>query len=238
MAKNTKYAFTAYTQKLDNGVELRKIVALKDFGDVKKGAVGGWLESEDNLSFEGDCWVYGNAKVYGNARVSDNARVYNSAVVRDYARVFFNAGVYDNAQVYGKAKVAGYAHLSDNAQVFGTALVAGNARVFHDGEVFDDAKLFDNAVVREKAKVFEDVRVDGDANIGGNAIVYQKEDYAVFRNNWSSGRFFTWTKSNDMWAVGCFYGTGEELIEKAYKDSEESGRKYELYVNLVKELKK
>lgn len=36
MAKNTKYAFTAYTQKLDNGVELRKIVALKDFRDVKK----------------------------------------------------------------------------------------------------------------------------------------------------------------------------------------------------------
>lgn len=23
-----------------------------------------------------------------------------------------------------------------------------------------------------------------------------------------------------MWSVGCFYGTGEELIEKAYKDSE------------------
>lgn len=63
-------------------------------------------------------------------------------------------------------------------------------------------------------------------------------DYAVFKNNWSSGRYFTWTKSNDMWEVGCFYGTGEELIEKAYKDSGESGRKYELYVNLVKELQK
>lgn len=238
MAKNKKYAFTAYTQKLDNGVELRKIVALKDFRDVKKGDVGGWLESEDNLSFEGDCWVYGNAKVYGNARVSDNARVYNNAVVRDYARVFFNAGVFGSAQVYGNASVAGYAHLSDNAQVFGTAWVAGNARVLHDGEVFDNAKLFDNAVVRGKAKVFEDVRVDGNVSIGGNAIVYQKEDYEVFRNNWSSGRYFTWTKSNDMWAVGCFYGTGEELIEKAYKDSEESGRKYELYVNLVKELQK
>lgn len=39
-----------------------------------------------------------------------------------------------------------------------------------------------------------------------------------------------------MWSVGCFYGTGDELIKKAYADSEESGRKYELYVNLVKEL--
>lgn len=30
-----------------------------------------------------------------------------------------------------------------------------------------------------------------------------------------------------MWKVGCFYGTGEELIKKAYKDSEKIGREYE-----------
>ena len=41
-----------------------------------------------------------------------------------------------------------------------------------------------------------------------------------------------------MWRVGCFYGTGQELIEKAYKDSEQSGKCYEAYVNLVLELEK
>ena len=39
-----------------------------------------------------------------------------------------------------------------------------------------------------------------------------------------------------MWRVGCFYGTGQELIEKAYQDSEQSGKCYEAYVNLVLEL--
>ena len=58
----------------------------------------------------------------------------------------------------------------------------------------------------------------------------------VFKNSWSSGRYFTYTKSNKMWRVGCFYGTGDELIKKAYKDSEESGKHYELYVNLIKEM--
>lgn len=29
-----------------------------------------------------------------------------------------------------------------------------------------------------------------------------------------------------MWKVGCFYGTGEELIAKAYKDSEPRVVKY------------
>lgn len=36
-----------------------------------------------------------------------------------------------------------------------------------------------------------------------------------------------------MWRVGGFHGTGEELIEKAYKDSKVSGREYERIVKYV-----
>ena len=61
-------------------------------------------------------------------------------------------------------------------------------------------------------------------------------DYIVFKNNWSSGRYFTWTKSNDKWSVGCFYGTGDELIKKAYADSEVSGKHYEACVKSVETL--
>lgn len=39
-----------------------------------------------------------------------------------------------------------------------------------------------------------------------------------------------------MWKVGCFYGTGEELIKKAYKDSELSGKCYEAAVKYVEEI--
>ena len=38
-----------------------------------------------------------------------------------------------------------------------------------------------------------------------------------------------------MWRAGDFYGTGEELIQKAYQDSEESGREYERLVKYVEE---
>ena len=62
-------------------------------------------------------------------------------------------------------------------------------------------------------------------------------DYIVFKNWWSSGRYFTWTRSNGMWSVGCFYGTGEELIKKAYNDSDESGREYERIVKYVESIK-
>ena len=40
-----------------------------------------------------------------------------------------------------------------------------------------------------------------------------------------------------MWSVGCFYGTGEELIKKAYADSEKKGREYARIVKYVKSIK-
>ena len=60
-----------------NDRKLYRIKALKDFRDVKKGTVGGYIESEQNLSQEGDAWVSGDARVSGNARVSGYARVLN-----------------------------------------------------------------------------------------------------------------------------------------------------------------
>ncbi|HGA1179644.1 hypothetical protein PCO18_07145 [Streptococcus suis] len=72
----------------------------------------------------------------------------------------------------------------------------------------------------------------------GNAWVSELGDIIVFKNHWSSGRHFTYTKSNKMWKVGCFYGTGQELIEKAYRDSEKSGNHYKAYVDFVENLEK
>lgn len=142
-----KYVLTDETKEV-NGRTLHRIKAVRSFGIINKGDLGGWVERYDNLSDAGDCWVSGNAMVYGDARVD------------------------------GYAMVAGYAEIS---------------------------------------------RID---------------DYIVFKNFWSSGRHFTWTRSNNMWHVGCFYGTGEELITKAYADSDLSGREYERVVRYVESILK
>lgn len=54
------------------GRVLHRINALRNFGNIKQGEIGGWIENEDNLSHCGDCWVYGDAEVYGNAEVEKN----------------------------------------------------------------------------------------------------------------------------------------------------------------------
>ena len=154
-----KYELTSETKVFD-GVELHRIKALKSFGRVEKGELGGWIESEKNLSQDGDAWVFDNTKVGGNATVCGDATV-------------------------------GW-----------NATVCGNATINED------------ANVRETA------------------------DFIVFKNWWSSGRYFTWTRSNNKWKVGCFYGSGEELIAKAYKDSAKSGREYERVVKYVESILK
>lgn len=66
MSSTKKYELTG--EPNDHG--LRRIRQLSD------GALGGWIESEENLSQEGSCWVYGDARVYGNARVSGNGDIW------------------------------------------------------------------------------------------------------------------------------------------------------------------
>ena len=86
-----------------SGVKLFRIKALIEFGNVKAGDLGGYIEKEENLSHMGNAWVSGNAQVSGDARVSGNARVSGDA------RVFGNAQVFGDARVSGDKDYA-YAH--------------------------------------------------------------------------------------------------------------------------------
>ncbi|MFR7821403.1 MAG: hypothetical protein ACLU24_12890, partial [Candidatus Pseudoruminococcus sp.] len=90
-----------YDDKIEvAGRTLYKIRALRDFNDVKAGNLGGYIEGEENLSQDEDCWVYGNAQVYGNAWVYGNAKVYGDAWVCG------NAWVHGDAKVYGDALIS------------------------------------------------------------------------------------------------------------------------------------
>lgn len=178
-------------------VQLNRVVALKDFGDVKAGDIGGWVSSEDNLSQEGDCWIFGEACVVDGARVSGDARIMEDAVVYDSAKVdgraavcgsaivgrdahvTADATVCDNAYVGGTAVVAGRAHIcyhanvlgglvSGKADVSGFGNVGGNARITGYAHITGNSTVRGNAKVRGYAVLGDKVYVDDDADIAGN----------------------------------------------------------------------
>ena len=106
------------------------------------------------------------------------------------------------------------------------------------GWIEKESNLSGDAWVYGDAKVYGNAKVYGDAKVYGNAKVKSSEDYCVYKNTWSSFRWFTYTRSNKMWSVGCFHGTGAELIAKAYKDSEKSGKCYEAIVKAQEAIEK
>ena len=211
-----KYKLTDETIEF-YGVKLYRIEALRDFGCVKKGDKGGFVQSERNLSQFENCWICDDAKAYGDSFVTENSVLLDIAQICDYAIATGYSRIYNRAFVHQGAMIRGRAIICNGASVGGNATVAG------------------------EAKVMEFSRVEGSSVVNGHAeisdaIIRRSSDYIVFQNWWSSLRHFTWTRSNNMWKVGCFYGTGEELIEKAYKDSELSGREYKRVVEYVESI--
>jgi hypothetical protein len=142
---NKKYAF-------------HRIKALKSFncGDrfVKAGDLGGFVECEENLSQDGNCWIFDNAMCFFGASVRDDAMVYEDA------KISGNSEVYNNAKVFGAAEVSGLAEVYDNAMVYCNAIVCG-------AEVHDDARVYGNASIYN-------VEVVSSTCICGNASIHAK----------------------------------------------------------------
>ena len=205
-----KYELTTNT-KMCFGRKLYQIKALKDFGDVKAGDLGGYIEKEENLSQDGIAWVFGNAYVYGNARVYDDAYVYGNTLISGNAQVFGNAYVYDNAQVFGNAYVFGDAKVFGNACVYDNAEVFDNAQVFGDAKVFGNTCVFDYACVYGNACVYDTTWIHCDAQISSNA------DYICFKGFGSKNRNTTMfrTKNGDVYvSCGCFTGSLRAFTDK------------------------
>ena len=211
---NRKYEFTGETRNWV-GRTLHRIRAVRDFGDVKAGDLGGWIETESNLSNDGNAWVYGNAMVYGNADVSGNAEVSVNA------RVYGNAWVYGNAMVYGNADVSGNAEVSVNARVYGNAEVSGNAWVY------GDARVYGNAWVSGNAWVYGDARVYGRKHILWISMIGSRDDTVTFMRA---------KDEKIIVAAGCFGGTIDEFSEKVKEKhgDNEHGKAYRLAIELAK----
>lgn len=116
-----------------------RIQALRDFSDVKKGDLGGFVESEANLSQMGDCWIYDMAQAV------DKSRVEGDACLRDCSKMYGSSLLKDKAQLQGCARMFQYACLEDNAvaidaDILGFATITGDVVIRREKDymVFSD----------------------------------------------------------------------------------------------------
>jgi hypothetical protein len=133
-----------------DGHTLHRIKRLQD------GVLGGYIESEGNLSQTGTCFLDKKSRAYGQAVITQDAQLHGSA--RDSASISGQAEVYGEAfgtsRVSGNAKI--YGRVYDAAQVDGWAVVHGD--VYENGHVTDHAQVFGN--------------VYGHATVGDHEVVF------------------------------------------------------------------
>lgn len=143
-----------------NGKTLYRIIAIRNFGDIKKGEIGGFVESERNLSHNGNCWIHDDAKVYEKGKVYGDAQIYDHSMV------------YGKAKVYGHAKLFKSSLVTENAKIYGSSCLTGFTAIRHKVRIYGNAKIAD-AMISNETKVYGNVIVDtGGVIIQGNSKIY------------------------------------------------------------------
>ena len=232
--KNNKYRLIPEDCKINYGRKLYRIEALKDFGVIKAGELGGYIESENNLSFDGEAWVCENAEVFDDARICNdalingNARIYGNAIVSNKAAVGGNALIYGNALicdeacVYDKAYVYGNVLVCNNAIIRGNAVVSGNARIEGNALICENARVYGNVMIRGNATIYSN------AVLGDNVIIEKDTDWFTVGPIGSRNGFTTFALNKDKSIYvfcGYFHGNIDEF-EKAVEETHK-GTKYE-----------
>ena len=115
---------------------LYRIRALRDFGDVHAGDLGGYVQSESNLSHEELCWVYDNAVVKDNAYIGECAMLRDNAIVSGNARVVGYCTVSDDAVIKDKVYISGTMVIS------GSSVLEGEIQI-HGKGILNDIKTYD-----------------------------------------------------------------------------------------------
>lgn len=155
--ENTKYAITDITHP--DFVDLHRIVALRSVGkDVKAGDLGGYAQSESNLSFDegDDAWIYDDAIVGGSAYVCENSQARHHAVVANFAIV------------KGSSVVCGNAVVKDNAIVCGVLM--GNHAVAKGGAYVSSLEgTLKSPILRDNCEVSGTVQ--GDVIVGARTVI-------------------------------------------------------------------
>lgn len=155
-----KYEFT-------DGILFHRIRALKDFGDVKKGDFGGCIESEDNLSHEGNCWIYWGGIVMEHAAVLDDALIMDNGLLRHYAIASDKSLLCDNSQIWNYGSIHGTAKLCGNGWIMGHGIVENHSIVDGNAIVMDCARISNDSVI------YGNPIVSGHTVIGGRTYIHE-----------------------------------------------------------------
>lgn len=185
-----KYVLTNISKEIDNFI-LYRIKATKNIFNkdgkliVAESSLGGFIESESNLSQDGICWVAREACVFNKAIVKDDALVTGNAVISGESIVSENSIIAGNAIVKdslinGKSRILENSKI-ENSIIEEQANICGNVKILNstisgnaiiiDSSSVEDSKVTNYVIVRDSSSVTDNSHISGHAVIGGSSSV-------------------------------------------------------------------
>lgn len=177
--EDKKYMLTNYTKEYD-GQTLYRIRALKDFGGVKAGEIGGYVAGEHNLSQYKNSWIKPDSMVFNLAYVGDNALIshsimYGNAKAIENSRVI-QTTMHGDSQIKGCA-IANNAYIYDHSNICGESRVSGH--LAFEGIIRDKVFIKDPGVritgkgieLSDEVQISDHVQVDGHVKIRGKSRI-------------------------------------------------------------------
>ena len=189
---NRKFELTNITMEF-KGRTLYRIRALKDFSDIEAGDLGGWVSSEDNLSQEGDCWIYNEAKCMDNARMCDNSTMHDYSKMYDYSIMRGNSEMYGHSEMFGYSEMYNYSIMHDNTIMYDYSEMHDHSRMYGDSILKDEEKLYGELISKvdkfidisnPKGEIVTGVLKDGEVlfNVGNLSEINKEEFLDILYN--------------------------------------------------------
>ena len=195
-----KYELVPETVTKFYSKSMYRIRALKDFSDVKKGNLGGYVESEENLSQTGNCWIY------DGSIVGLGAKIVEDAVVKGYSNVIEHSRISNNAIVEKDSVIKGGSSIKFNSRVINSMVVGESFVAF--------STINERSLIEQGSSIWY-------STIGSNVIVKNgavirfdvnsNEDYVVYKAPFSYGRSLTASTKADIWSCEPFMDTAEKF---------------------------
>ena len=241
-----KYDFIEKDKKDIDGHILTRIVSNVDIVEpithrtiVSKGDIGGYIEKEENLSHEGNCWIAGEEMyIYGESKIEGDVIFRKSA----YGKV-------ENTKMKGVVNIGdSVSSRRNNIVIVDSYITAVNGAIYISGKEFymknsilegdgcfsgDVTAIKDHSTIKaERIKFYSSVFIGPHLSLYEPDICVEREtkvfeienprDYIVVRGIGSAGRktfVFREKNSNKAFIVcGCFNGSLQEFIKEVNKE--------------------
>lgn len=166
------------------GETLYRIRALEDFADVKKGDLGGYVASTNNIPNVAPhtAWVYDDSILAGTSMIVGSGKVMNSSILKGDASITDGAIVTDRSVIKDKSVVIGSVRIFNKAVIRDAAcikscdseqyLIVKNGAVIGGRSKLEGTPIVSNkAKIRGFASIHKNARIDGKGVIEGHALI-------------------------------------------------------------------